>query len=318
MIRKRALIVLAVLALPTASLAVAPLLVIVGRQILHDMILGEVKGQLIGSLAKMGCKGARIASLIATASIPGGAGLVTSGGIPGGAVPPGGMGQGMGGGLPDLAGASLPPGPGMGQMGRMPQLPQVPGTAQMPGPGGAAPMPEGATVGVPTGARGIAAGTADPATMNQMIMAMQAQHGGRMSPEQMARVQETVGQMQEAMEHPLSRAETMGVFDELRSLGALTDSMHAEARDCILLAPADSERSLGASGAMMKAMVLPRLRETKARVASLGPEEQDQLAQGIAEALREAKPADRQAFREGLGLGFFPAAVVEKAGAAAR
>jgi hypothetical protein len=154
--------------------------------------------------------------------------------------------------------------------------------------------------------------------MSQVLAAMQARYGGTMTPDQMARAQEAMRGIQRASEHPLTRPETLAVFDELKGLGVLTDSMHSEARDCILLAPAGSDTALGQSGAMIKEVVLPQLRDTRAKLANLGPEEQAQLAQGIADALREASPADRQAFQEGLGLGFFPPAVVEKARAAAR
>jgi hypothetical protein len=157
--------------------------------------------------------------------------------------------------------------------------------------------------------------------LSQVLAAVQAQYGGgsaTMTPDQMAQAQETLSRMQRAMDHPLTRPETLEVFDELKSLGVLTDSMHSEARDCILLAPAGSDRALGQTGAMIKAMVIPQLRDTRAKLADLGPEEQDQLAQGIADALRQAEPADRKAFQEGLGLGFFPKAVVDKVAVTSR
>ena len=121
-----------------------------------------------------------------------------------------------------------------------------------------------------------------------------------------------------AMAHPLTRAQTLEVFDQLKGLGVLTEAMHGEARDCILLAPDGSDQTLGQTGAVFKELVLPQLQETKAKMANLGPEEQEQLAQGIAQALRDAAPSDRDAFREGLGAGFFPQSVVEKAVSLAR
>lgn len=184
--------------------------------------------------------------------------------------------------------------------------------AGMPG-GMPAGMPGGMAMG--DGAGGMAAGGAmDPAAMTRMIMAMQQQTGGpAMSPEQAAQAQQTLGGIQEAMAHPLSRAETLEVFDELGKLGVLTESMRSEARDCILLAPPGAgDQAVGQSGAMLKAVVLPQLVSTKAKFAALGPDEQDQLAQGMAEALRDAQPSDRAAFLEGLGQGYFPAAVVAK------
>jgi hypothetical protein len=258
--RRRLAVALLAAALPTAGAAVLPLLALVGKQVVQDMVMGAVKSHLIGSLAGMGCKGARLAGLIATASAAHGAG-----GLRGlGAAAAGGMSPG---------GATMPAG--------------------MPG--------------------GMAMGSGQD--MSQMFAAM---GGAGMTPEQMARAQEAMALMQHAMEHPLTRPETLEVFAELEGLGLLTDAMHDEARDCILLAPPGSDRMLGQTGAIFKEVLLPQLRETKAKLSNLGPDEQDQLAQGIAEALREARPEDRKSFSEGLGLGFFPKAVVEKVGAAGR
>jgi hypothetical protein len=67
---------------------------------------------------------------------------------------------------------------------------------------------------------------------------------------------------------------------------------------------------------MIKSTLLPKLRETRQRLANLTPEEQDQLTQGMVDALRKASPADRKAFFDGMGLGFFPAPVVDKVRAA--
>jgi hypothetical protein len=356
----RALLVASALALPAAGVAVVPLLVAVGKQILQDMVFNGVKGQLIGSLAGMGCKGARLASLVATNAErfrPGGGlgGMAGAGGPPGSVAPHVAGGPGMaGGGLPPgtampnmpagMPGGALPPG------ASVPNMPNVPGAAGLPGvgmPGSAVPgaaMPGGAVaagavpgggmaLGGPGGGKPFGVAGAMPASgrmdiptmapgsandMSQVFAAMQARTGSTMTPEQMARAQEALRSTQRAMEHPLTRPETLAVFDELKSLGVLTDSMHSEARDCILLAPQGSDQALGQTGAVFKEVLLPQLRETKAKLASLTPEQQDELAQGIGDALREAKPADRQAFREGLGLGFFPKAVVEKVEAAGR
>lgn len=323
-----ALAALALAALPAAGVAVVPLLIGLGKQIVQDMVLNAVRHELIGSLAGMGCKGARLAGLIATASAIHGAGglgggfagmarggMAGAGGVP---MPPGmpagapGMPAGMPSGAPAMP-TGMPSGaPGMptGAAG-MPA-----GAAGMPAgmPAGAAGMP-GAMRGVPAGGPVVAMQGGGP-DMSQMMAVMQARSG--MTPEQMARTQETMAKMQRAMEHPLTRPETLEVFAELKGLGLLTDAMHDEARDCVLLAPMGSDRALGQTGAVVKELILPQLRETKARLASLGPDEQEELARGIAEALREASPADRKVFDEGLGLGFFPKAVVERARTAAR
>lgn len=166
------------------------------------------------------------------------------------------------------------------------------------------------------------AGAMDPAMMTQAMAMAQQQMGGNaggfpvMNQEQTAQMQQMMAAMQDAMAHPLSRGETLAVFDELGELGLLTPAMKSEARDCIMLAPPGDDAQMGAAGAMMKSTLLPKLRETRQRLANLTPEEQDQLTQGMVDALQKASPADRKAFFDGMGLGFFPAPVVEKVKAA--
>jgi hypothetical protein len=202
-------------------------------------------------------------------------------------------------------------------------MPKVPGGAMSIGRGMA--MGGGQGIGQATGpvSGGMNLPTMTPeeaSDMSQVFAKVQAQYGGgaTMTPDQMAQAREALSSMQRAMEHPLTRPETLEVFDELKSLGVLTDAMHSEARDCILLAPAGSDRQLGQTGAIFKQVLLPQIRDTKAKLANLTPEQQDELAQGIADALRQAEPADRKAFQEGLGLGFFPKAVVDKVAVTSR
>jgi len=151
----------------------------------------------------------------------------------------------------------------------------------------------------------------DPAMM-QKAMEMMQQQNGRMSPEQMAMVQKAMGQMQGAMSQPLSREETKAVFDEMAEMGLLTDTMRDEAKDCITYAPPGAGDSLGGAGAMLKNTVLPAAQQAKERMAQATPEEQKELADGMVDALNSASAADRKAFFDGLGLGFFPPAVVEQ------
>ena len=300
---RTALVAFSLLAAPVAARAILPLLVAMGHKILKDMILNEVKGQLLGSLSGMGCKGARIAGLIATAEATTHA---SGGGLAGGAMvhpaaggiggPTGGLGGQARGGLMGGA-ASRSPGGGAGE------------TAMQ---GAGRPGGMGVRGGPGTSLMGVAPG-AQP-DMAQAMAMMQAQHPGmtKVSPEQMAQMQEVMAGLQDSADHPLSRPETIEVFDELRDMGVLTDAMHEEARECILLAPPGSDQALGQTGAIMKTMLLPQLRQTRERLAVLTPEEQDELADGFANAYREAAPADRRNIQEGLGLGFFPAPVVEK------
>jgi hypothetical protein len=178
-------------------------------------------------------------------------------------------------------------------------------TAMRAGTGGGAGMPPT----VPPSMAGM--GAMDPAMMQKMMEMMQ-QQGRPMSPEQQAMMQNAMAQMQGSMAQPLSRAETAAVFDDLAELGLINDTMRAEAKDCIALAPPGSGDQLGASGAVLKNTVIPAAQDAKERMAAASPEEQKQLADGMVDALNSASPEDRKAFFDGLGLGFFPPVVVEQ------
>lgn len=159
------------------------------------------------------------------------------------------------------------------------------------------------------------AGGMDPATMQKaMEMAQQqmAAQGRSLTPEQQAVMQKAMRQMQTASAQPLSPIETTAVFDELAELGLINDSLRKEANDCISSAPPGSADAVGSAGAMLRSTVLPAARHAKERMASLSPEEQKQLGDGIVEALNSASPADRKAFFDGMGAGFFPPAVIEQ------
>jgi|SRR5215472_13264721 len=155
-------------------------------------------------------------------------------------------------------------------------------------------------------------GGMDPAAMQRAIEMAQKQMGVQITPEQQAQMRKAMTQMQTASSQPLSPMETAVVFDELADLGLVSDSMRKEAKDCISTAPPGSTDSLGSAGAMMRSTVLPAARQAKARMANLSPDEHKQLADGIVEALNSASPAERKAFFDGIGLGFFPAPVVEQ------
>lgn len=287
---------LTLLLFPLSGDAVLPAVAFLGQQLVHSVIIDELKAHLIGSLASMGCKGSHIAGLIASADAAHGASGGMPGGMPGGAQIPGGMSPPMNN-VPGGSTAGM--GAAMGSMG---------------GGAGILDAPPGT---VPNGA-----GAVDPEKMAQVMAMAQRQMGVNapmqpaMTQEQMAQMQQTMAAMQNAMAHPLSREETLGVFDELGDLGLLTTDMKSEARDCIMLAPPGSDAQIGAAGVMLKTIVLPSLREARARLADLTPEEQDQLAQGMVDALRKASPTDRKAFFDGMGAGFFPGPVVEKVRAA--
>lgn len=184
------------------------------------------------------------------------------------------------------------------------------GPVAMRSAGGGAGMPPGMLPGM-----GAPAAMMDPAMMQKMMETMQKQagvRGAQMSPEQRAMVAQVMAQMQGAMSQPLSREETKAVFDDMAEMGLLTDTMRDEAKDCVTYAPPGAGDSLGGAGAMLKTTVLPAARQAKERMAEATPEEQKQLADGMVDALNSASAADRKAFLDGFGSGFFPAPVVEQ------
>jgi hypothetical protein len=178
-------------------------------------------------------------------------------------------------------------------------------TAMRAGTGGGAGMPPT----VPPSMAGM--GAMDPAMM-QKAMEMMQQQGRKTTPEQQAMMQNAMSQMQGAMSQPLSGAETAAVFDDLADIGMINDKMRGEAKDCIALAPPGSGDQLGAAAAMLKSTVIPAARDAKERMAAASPDEQKQLADGMVDALNSASPTDRKAFFDGMGLGFFPAPVVDQ------
>jgi hypothetical protein len=164
----------------------------------------------------------------------------------------------------------------------------------------------------PMGGPGAGMGSGMDPAMMQKAMEMMQQQGRTMTPEQQAMVQNAMTQMQGAMSKPLARDETKAVFDDLADIGLINDKMRAEAKDCITYAPPGAGDQVGAAGALLQNTVIPAARDAKARMAATSPEEQKQLADGMVDALNSASPADRKAFFDGMGLGFFPAPVVDQ------
>jgi len=288
---------------PAQTPAVVPLVAGLGKQILQNMIFGQVKTQLIGSLAQMGCKGAKVVSLFSEAEQKS---LLRRGPPGGGAMMPPTLADTM----PSARDGSLsPPGGALprsatGSPGAMPETVQLSGRQITGGP-----LPPGMS----------RVGPYVMPDMPDMTARMQQQAGAYagarppMTPEQAQRASATMDQGRQALSQPpLSRAETLGVFGELKDMGVLSDDLYAEARDCIQLAPDSAAQQLGHTGALFKTMVLPQLAEMRGKLAALPPDQQQQLADEMSQALREAKPADRIAFRDGLGNGFFPPAVLKQ------
>jgi hypothetical protein len=342
------LVASAALLVSVATYAVLPLLAAgLGKQIFQQMIMNEVKGNLIATLARQGCKGAKLISLYSEAerlnfTKSGGPGLpagLTSStgaargampsGLPSGATAAGASVPGMAGGAPVAAGGSGGSSSG-GLFGRLREKlnglgspsPSNPSAGAAPGGPGTGASLGVAGGGIGMGSRpGMMAGGppgSSGSDLAEMMARAQQQMGGSgasMTPEQMQRASQTMAQMQEAMSHPLSREETLEVFGELKGMGLLTDGMYSEARDCIVLADESAARGIGSSGAMFKSVILPQLADVRAKLAALPPEHKEQLAAQLSQALKEASASDRKAFREGLGRSFFPPEVVEKVSA---
>jgi hypothetical protein len=299
----RAIVVIAIACLSVSALAVLPLLAAgLGKQIIQNMIMSEVKSHLIGTLARQGCKGAKLIALFSEAER---LNLTKTGaaGLAGGMMPPTGMARG-----------GIPPGMPGGIPGAMPG--GAGGGAALAPPSGMMGIGRGGGPGIVSGGQAGFNGPSGP-DLAALMARMQQQAGGRgqqMTPEQLQQVSQMMGQMQQSMSHPLSRTETLEVFEQLKGMGMLPDDMYSEARDCIMLADESALQGIGSTGAMFKSVVLPQLVEMKSKLAALPPEQREQLADQLSQALREATPSDRKAFREGLGKGFFPPEVIEKIG----
>src|SRR5579862_39867 len=72
---------------PPAAEPVLPIAAMLGKEVLKNIIMGELKTELFGALSRMGCKGAAIAGAVATASTlrpsPGGLPRIPGGGMAG-------------------------------------------------------------------------------------------------------------------------------------------------------------------------------------------------------------------------------------------
>jgi len=148
--------------------------------------------------------------------------------------------------------------------------------------------------------------------MMQKAMEMMQQQNGRMTPEQMAMMQKTMGQMQGAASQPLSREETKAVFDEMAAMGLLTDTLRDEAKDCITYAPPGAGDSLGGAGRCSRT----RYSRRRGRRRSAWPRRhrRSRSSSPTAWSTRSIRlpPPTARRFLDGFGSGFFPAPVVEQ------
>ncbi len=287
---------------PMQSEAIAPLLLLLVKQIVKDAAQSMLKDMVLSSLNGMGCKGMAIANALQSLDLrkgPGGAGAV----------------MGMLGGMPKMP-AGMPGMPGMPAGMSMPGVPAGMGMPQMPGgmslPGGMAmpQMPGGMGIpGMPAGVPGMASmtgmpgmpGGAEGEMMGRMRDLMpnagQLPAGTGIDPEQMARIMQ-------AMSQPLSPPETLAVIDEMTEIGFLPKAMQTELKECMVLLPAAAP-ALGMGMGMLKPM-LPQLRQARQQLHALSPAEQDEMVAALSTELKAMPLADRKALLEFLDSGFFP------------
>ena len=256
----------------TPGQAIAPVLALLGKQLLQDMVMTTAKSMLMNSLSGMGCKGTALANAINS------------------------FGSVKGGGLGALRGLT-----GAAGVGGMPAMPAVPGTltgSGMTGMTGMAGMP---------GMGGMSSMSGLPPDMAAQMKGMLAgmMPGGGLDAEQSANIAE----LQRQMGAPLSPMETIATIDEMSEIGLLSAAMSTELKECLLVLP-QSAPGMGAAMGMMKPM-LSKFREARDEMRALSPVEQDELAASLAEELDKLPAADRKPMLTELGGGLFPPRVVE-------
>ncbi|GEM_PF-2871622 len=257
------------------SVAIAPIIALLARQMIKEMITTTAKGMLLDSLNGMGCKGQALANAITSV------GNITSA-------------RGLPGGMP--AGMAMPTMPaGMSGMPAGIAMPTMPGMPGMPGlPGGMPVMP---------GMGALPPGSPDMSAMMARMMPAGAMPS--LNPEQAA----MLAKLQGSMSAPLSPLETLATLDEMTELGVLPKPMNTELKECMLLMP-QTVPALGMAMGMMKPM-LPQFRDARDQMRALSPEDQDELADMLAQEFDKAPAADRKAMLSEIGGGLFPPRVVD-------
>ena len=267
--RLAALLLAATLAVaPAPGAAIAPVLLLMIKEIAKQAAQSMIKDALLSSLSGLGCKGIALQNALALFDLRGAAG-------------------GAGGML-----AGMPKMPaGMA----MPTLPAGMTMPSMPG------MPAGA--GFAAGALQQGAGV--PPEMEAKMRALmpgagQMPPGMAMDADQMAMM---AGVMQ-AMSRPLSPGETLATIDELFALGFLPKAMQTELKECMVLVPAAAP-ALGMGMGMLKP-ILPKLQQARAELYALPPQEQDEVAAALVQQMKPLAPDERAALLEHIESGFFP------------
>ena len=181
----------------TPSQAIAPLLALLGKQLLQDMVMTTARSMLMNSLRGTGCKGTALANALDL------------------------FGSLKGGGLGALRGL-----PGAAGVGGMPAMPGMPGMPAVPGIAGMTGM---------TGITGMTDMSGMPPDMAAQMTGMLAgmMPGGGLDAEQSA----SLAGLQQLMGAPLSPLETIATIDEMSEIGLLSAAMRTELKECLLLLP---------------------------------------------------------------------------------
>ena len=256
-----------------------------GKDVLTNVILGDLRSQLAGALDQMGCRGTALASMTGT-DVPGRSGTRAGAPAAGGAGP-----ATATGGLPRPAG--LPSGGNI-----------------MPKPAGSVAAVASSRAAQPAGG----GGDIDPAMLALMLAMMEtpSSGGAASSGDQAAGLKGAIAAIEQAMAKPLTRAETAAMFPELADLGIITPVMAGEARDCVLQASPAAVELAGVAASVLKHVLIPRLANAKARLSNLSRAEQDALVEAMIRELRNAPASDRAVFFDGYGRGFYPTQIVER------
>ena len=257
---------------PAPSEAIAPVLLLLVKQIGRNVAESMIKDAILSGLEGMGCKGIALANALRALDLR----------------------RGMSGvsGLPNM--------PAMPATGAVPGMPSLQGMAGMPALAG---LPGQAGLGaLSAGLPGGAVPTDIAAKMATLMPgAGQIPAGMGITPQQMA-------MLQQMMAEPLSPQETIATIDELADLGFLPRPIQSELKECMVVLPT-SIAALGMGMGMLKP-VMPKLRQARAELHALTPAEQDEVAVALADEIAPL-PADQRAeFVDALGAGFFPPRVV--------
>lgn len=252
---------------PAPSVAIAPALLLMIRQIAQQAATSMIKDTLLSGLSGMGCKGIALSNTLAAFDLRRGAG-----GMP--TMPAG------------MAMPTMPAGMTMPNLTAGMNLPNMPSG------------PAAALGGLPQGA-GIPADVA--ARMREMMPnAGQLPPGMTLDPERAA----MMARMQQSMSAPLSPPETLATIDELFELGFLPKTIQTEFKECMVLVPA-AIPALGMGMGMLKPMI-PQLRQARAELHALSPAEQDEVAAALTQEMKSLPADQRAALIEHLDSGFFP------------